>query len=393
MAHGKKTKVALIRGNSLNEWEGSLWNMMGSEFDVTGFCARKNIYPIENLEYKVERLHTSSDNFVINNTYKYACGVFQKMYGLEKRLKNFDIAHSVEISYFYTLQAVRAKKKNPKLKVVATVWDNSFGRYEYNYESGFGSIQKHWITKMREYMYEVSKGADLFLPVSDMSASMLYDLGVSQEKVKVLTPGVGREVESSHDISRSISSAVLEKEYYLMVNRLVKEKGVYDVLYAWKMYTREKPSNNKVLLIIGRGLEEKNMKRLVREWGMGTSIVFLGTLPNAVVGKLYTDAKALILASLPTPLWQEQFGYVLAESILRGCPVVSTYSGAIPGVVGNAGLLCSPGNPLELKNCLLKLDKKEVYQELKENCIGIKEKFSAENFTSRLTEIYSSLIT
>jgi len=393
MAHEKKTKVALIRGNSLNEWEGSLWNAINTEFDITGFCSQKNLYPIENLEYKVNKLRTTSDNVVVNNAYKYACGVFQKMYGLEKSLKNFDIAHSVEISYFYTLQAVRAKKKNPKLKVVSTVWDNSFGRYEYNYESGLGSVQKHWIIKMREYIHEISRGADLFLPVSDMSAAMLYDLGVVKEKVKILTPGVGNKLEPKRDISTYISSTILEKEYYLMVNRLVKEKGVYDVLYAWKMYIRETQSNNKVLLIIGRGPEEKNMKRLVREWGIGTSVVFLGNLPNVIVGKLYISAKALILASLPTPLWQEQFGYVLAESISRGCPVVSTYSGAIPGVVGNAGLLCSPGNPLELKNCLLKLDKKEVYQELKQNCIGIKGKFSGENFASQLTEIYSSLIT
>ena len=45
----------------------------------------------------------------------------------------------------------------------------------------------------------------------------------------------------------------------------------------------------------------------------------------------------LVLASLPTPFWEEQFGMVLAEAMAAHVPVVAAASGAIPEVVGVVG--------------------------------------------------------
>ena len=389
MENEKKIKVALVRGDSLNVWEGGLWNDLPG-INIVGFCARKNLYDVSGLEYPIQHLGASTDNIFTNNLNKFVSGIFQKMTGLEKRLVDFDIAHTVELSYYYTLQAVRAKKYNSRLKVVTTVWDNSFGRFEYNYWPGFSAPPSFWRKKMHEHINEAINGVDLLLPVSQMGVEMLLDLGVKEEKIQVLTPAIA--VDKVDAIS-SVPFGLNGKELYFMVNRLVKEKGVYDVLYAWKMFRKEKFFPNKVLVIIGNGPEEKNMRRLVSEWGMGQSVVFIGSVPNSDLRTFYRQAKVLILASMPNPLWQEQFGYVLAEAISQGCPVVSTYSGAIPEVIENAGLLFSPGNPIELKNCLIKLDSLPVYNELRGNCERVKSKFAAGNFTKKLIGIYRNLLT
>ncbi|MFA6105023.1 MAG: glycosyltransferase family 4 protein [Patescibacteria group bacterium] len=389
MENGPKVKIALVRGDSLNEWEGKLWGKLPRNFDVTGFCSANNLYDAKSLSFPVKTLRSTGDNFFINNICKYGLGVFQKMYGLENELKDFEIAHTAEISYFYTLQAVRAKKINPKLKVVTTVWDNSFGRFEYNYIFGLKAPQ-FWVQKMLRNMQEIVEGVDMFLPVSNLSAATLTDLGVDQKKITILTPAVDSAGEPKKKIS-DYAPHLEGKQPYFMVCRLVKEKGVYDVLYAWKMLKKENKAEDKVLLIVGKGPEEQNMRRLVAEWHLEKLIIFLGLIPNSDLKFFYRDAKALILASLPGPLWQEQFGYVIAEAINQGCPVVSTYSGAIPEVIGNAGLLFSPGNPVELKNCLKKLDDVNVYRQLQTNCETVKEKFLTEKFVSRLIEIYTNL--
>ena len=52
---------------------------------------------------------------------------------------------------------------------------------------------------------------------------------------------------------------------------------------------------------------------------------------------------ALVLPSESTPLWKEQFGHVLIEAMACGVPVVGSDSGAIPEVIGEAGLLFPGG--------------------------------------------------
>ena len=54
----------------------------------------------------------------------------------------------------------------------------------------------------------------------------------------------------------------------------------------------------------------------------------------------------------PTPGWLEQFGRVVVEAMACGVPVVASDTGALPDVVGEAGLLVPPGDPDALAVCL-----------------------------------------
>lgn len=380
-----KVKVALVRGDSLNEWEGKIWGELGDDFQVTAFCSKKNLYNAKNLKYPIKNLFSSSDNFLVHNLDKYLNGRFQNMFGLEKELDGFDVAHVAEISYFLTTQAVRAKRKNKNLKVVATVWDNSFGRFEYNYWPRLKTPPLFWRTKINSIIKENVEGVDLFLPVTEFSRGMLLSYGVPENKIKILTPAVLNDNADSKDFLEE--NGLAGKEIYMVVNRMVKEKGIYDVLYGWRMYSESASNKNKILLMIGNGPERENLMRLAKDLGV-EDILFIQQLPNEKVRGLYKHAKALILGSLPNPMWQEQFGYVLAEAMTNGCPVVSTYSGAIPEVIGDAGVLFAPGNPVELKNALERIDDQEFYSRLKENCQKMKGKFAAEKFKEELIRIY-----
>lgn len=390
----EKIKIALIRGDSLAEWEGRLYEGLGEDFLVTAFCSKKNLYNTQNLNYPVKFLRSSSDNFFIKNYHKYFKGIYKMIYGLEKELQNFNIAHTAEIFNFYTNQAVRVKRVNKKLKVINYFADNTFGRFEYNYWP-FSLAPKYWRKKISSIIRENVMGVDLFTPITKYSAELLLEYGVDEKKIRIISPAI--LTDSDMAVENKPFKLLLDnlkssgREIYLVVNRMVKEKGVYEVFYGWKLFLNDAVNKNKVLIFIGDGPELKNLTRMAKDFNLNNHVIFIKNLPNQQVRQLYKYAKALILGSMPNSVWQEQFGYVLAEAISNDCPVVSTYSGAIPEVVENAGLLFSPGNPLELRDCLIKLESFELYQALKDNCVKIKNKFAVENFRSNLVNIYKEL--
>ena len=59
---------------------------------------------------------------------------------------------------------------------------------------------------------------------------------------------------------------------------------------------------------------------------------------------VFAGASCVVLASLPTKTWEEQFGLVLAEALAAGAPVIASSSGAIPEVLEGSGApLFTPG--------------------------------------------------
>jgi glycosyltransferase involved in cell wall biosynthesis len=65
---------------------------------------------------------------------------------------------------------------------------------------------------------------------------------------------------------------------------------------------------------------------------------------------------ALILPSLTTPMWCEQYGRVLTEAMASGLPVIASRSGAIPEVVDVAGLLVSEASVDDLAEAMGRLE-------------------------------------
>ena len=117
--------------------------------------------------------------------------------------------------------------------------------------------------------------------------------------------------------------------------RLVAEKGLHTLVEA----TRSLPDTE--LLIAGSGPLEAELAREphVRQ---------LGALQRRDMDHFWEAIDLLALPSLTTQRWAEQFGRVLVEAMGRGVPVVGSSSGAIPEVIGEAGLIFPEGDAAAL---------------------------------------------
>ncbi|HEU4998958.1 MAG TPA: glycosyltransferase, partial [Lapillicoccus sp.] len=81
-------------------------------------------------------------------------------------------------------------------------------------------------------------------------------------------------------------------------------------------------------------------------------VKFLGSLQDDDLADFYRGLDVLAVPSLTTPSWVEQFGRVAVEAMAAGVPVVASDSGALPDVVGGAGLLVRPGDAESLRTGL-----------------------------------------
>ena len=122
------------------------------------------------------------------------------------------------------------------------------------------------------------------------------------------------------------------------VGRLVPEKGVDTFIAALAMV----PDAHGV--IVGDGPLRRELEAQARGAGLASRIRFLGALSPVQAAEVLGALDGLVLPSRTTRAWSEQFGRVLIEAMASGVPVVASASGAIPEVVGDAGILVEEGD-------------------------------------------------
>lgn len=137
------------------------------------------------------------------------------------------------------------------------------------------------------------------------------------------------------------------------VGRFVAEKGIHDLFSGVKQIRQQADSGRPVrLLLLGTG----PLLDTVHSWQSAHSFVTV-VPPNKYedVAPYIQMLDVLVLPSKTTHFWKEQFGHVLIEAMACGVPVIGSDSGAIPEVIGDAGLVFSEGNVDHLCDCLLRL--------------------------------------
>ena len=123
------------------------------------------------------------------------------------------------------------------------------------------------------------------------------------------------------------------------IGRIVPEKGLRVLLRAAAQL-----DGDWRLRLVGGGSARDDMEALARSLGIGEQTAFIGQLPSTDLPAEYHELDALVLPSLTRPNWKEQFGRVLVEAMASGLPVIGSDSGAIPGVIGDAGLILPEGD-------------------------------------------------
>ena len=387
-------KIAFIRGSHLNPFESQYLEPLRSRFDITGFTTRHPVFdqqpvpaPLKKLRSPrcfLNRLPSAIQRGEAWGAHYIWGGLGEWLFGLEETLQDYDIAHVAETYNGYSYQAVRSKAITD-CRVVVTVWEN----IPFNFETS--PITR----KLKE---TVRKGADHFIAVTQRAADALQLEGISPKRITVIPAGVNidrfkpgdKDPDLLHDLGLSDNELII-----LFVGRFVKDKGVYDLLHAMRLLQDKFASKHNSLrcLLVGSGSETAGLRRRIHRLGLETTVHIHPPIPYTEMPRLHRLADIFVLPSRFSRVWQEQFGMVLIESMASAKAVVSTMSGSIPEVIGDAGLLVQPGDPRSLSEALGQLVESPALR----RDLGMRGRervenlFDAQVVAQRIGEVYTTL--
>lgn len=188
------------------------------------------------------------------------------------------------------------------MKNVLITWHEFWGDYWLEYLGSAGSLARG-----------VERGLFSFkrhIAVSRKTELDLLEAGL-RKPISVVPNGIDLK------LVKEVRPADLESDF-IFVGRLIREKGVGDLIGALARIKPELPDFRAV--IVGDGPERAHLERLVTEMSLEENVIFTGFLGE------YSDVIALMKSSkvFAFPSRREGFGMVVLEAMASGIPVVTS---------------------------------------------------------------------
>ena len=139
---------------------------------------------------------------------------------------------------------------------------------------------------------------------------------------------------------------------WLVVGRVAPNKAIEHTIAALAV-ARQHHDAAATLRIVGKPATdtyERALRRYVADLGLEHAVTFSGYATDAMVAAAYADADVLVVTSE-----HEGFGVPVVEAMSAGLPVVAFDQGAVPEVLGDAGVLVTSRDPYELADAISNL--------------------------------------
>ncbi len=210
--------------------------------------------------------------------------------------------------------------------------------------------ERTWGEMRRDFPALITRhvqAADAVVAISHFTADEVHRrLGVARERIVVCRPGVPAWVADAP--ARPAAGA--DGRYILFVGTLEPRKNVVGLLDAYARLVARRPDTPRLVLAGGRppvteaGLDARLAGPLADRLDVR------GYLPPEQRLALYSQAAMLVL-----PSRMEGFGLPALEAMALGIPVVVSSRGALPEVVGDAGLVVDPDDAEGLADAMARV--------------------------------------
>ncbi len=173
----------------------------------------------------------------------------------------------------------------------------------------------------------------------------------------------------------------------LFIGRLEKDKGIYDLINAFKKVVSNIENIN--LILAGDGEKEK-VNNILEKYGLTKNVVLKGWVNKDEIDRLLGEASLFLL-----PSYDEGMPISILEAMSFGVPIISTNVGSIPEVITDEnGILINPGDVDKLSDSIEFLFKDENLRNKisNNNYKKIIEEYNTEINNNKLLNLYKEIL-
>ena len=209
---------------------------------------------------------------------------------------------------------------------------------EINHEKG---------TSLNKRVLEVLDNVETIVANSRYTKDLAIKLGVKQDKVIVINPGVAPVEKLDKKTLDKVDDLLKHKSPRLItVSRFDKRKNHFNIVMALRNLKQIYP--NIVYICIGHGDEEKNIKDIVEELDLNEQVMFFKDISRDLKNSLLSKSNIFVMPSIIFKQSVEGFGIAYVEAAQYGVPSLGGIDGGAADAIEHekTGLICD-GNEFD----------------------------------------------
>jgi glycosyltransferase involved in cell wall biosynthesis len=190
---------------------------------------------------------------------------------------------------------------------------------------------KRWFAFI-EMQKKVARQLSHIVTVSECSKiDIAQEFSINLSKFRVVPNGIDNEYfYPVQNDSRPANSIIVTNS---------SDTPIKGLPYLLEAVAQIRKKQSVKLTVIGEPKKDGAILKLVAELGIGDIVHFTGRIKNEEFAGYYSQATIAVVPSL-----YEGFGLPAAEAMACGVPLISTNGGALPEVVGDAGIIVPPAD-------------------------------------------------
>jgi len=298
---------------------------------------------------------------------------------LKNKFNDYDVVHDNQ-SLSYGIWAISRKvpttatihhpvtiDRDISISTLSSLWKKAKQRRWYS----FIGMQKR-VARAFSHIITVSECAG-----SDISS----EFDIPQNRFRVVPNGINT------DIFYPVSGIEREKGRIIVTNSAdTPLKGLFYLLKALAEISKTRKVR---LIVVGTPKKNGAVVKLIKTLGIGHLVTFTGRIDDGEFVRQYAMAAMAVVPSV-----YEGFGLPAGEAMACGVPVISTTGGALPEVVGDAGILVPPADHLLLGEAIKALlDSPERADELGQaGYKRVQDNFTWKRAAEKTVEAYREVI-
>lgn len=190
---------------------------------------------------------------------------------------------------------------------------------------------KRWFSFI-DMQVKVARKLSHIITVSQTARRHIADtFRIAEDKLRVVYNGIDTDI-----FSPSSKVVRLDNRLLVVISRDTPVKGLRFMLEALAVL---RTKYDLELVVVAKGTNNRTTKRLINTLGIRDYVKIIDEINTEELVSQYRLATIVAVPSV-----YEGFGLPAAEAMACGAPVVSTTAGALPEVVGDAGILVPPAD-------------------------------------------------